>query len=161
MLPIVGSILRDPTPPTCTPPLPTRPLQNSEEDQFLFETSVQAGVRDTVATLARVHNLRHRITRLKLEGEELAKHGPAKQPDQQGIDSYSSEGQQQNPPAEHGPHYCMDPTGRRTGFGACAHLSGETGSGNHLDPCASAQAAHMLFVPRCTQLPCVCPPHSL
>jgi hypothetical protein len=68
-------------------------------------------VADTVAKLARVHNLRHRITRLKLEGEELGKYGPAKQPDQQGIDQYCEQR------AEPGPFYTMDPTGRRTGNG--------------------------------------------
>lgn len=86
-------------------------LQNSEEDQFLFDTTVQASVRDTTAELAKIHNLRHRITRLKLEGEELAKYGPAKQPDQQGIDQYSEQ------PVQQGPFYNMDPTGRRTGDG--------------------------------------------
>uniref|UniRef100_A0A383V1I6 Uncharacterized protein n=1 Tax=Tetradesmus obliquus TaxID=3088 RepID=A0A383V1I6_TETOB len=88
-------------------------LKNSEEDQFLFDTTVQASVRDTTAELAKIHNLRHRITRLKLEGEELAKYGPAKQPDQQGIDQYSEQ------PVQQGPFYNMDPTGRRTGD-ACA-----------------------------------------
>ncbi|WIA33272.1 hypothetical protein OEZ86_006413 [Tetradesmus obliquus] len=84
-------------------------LKNSEEDQFLFDTTVQASVRDTTAELAKIHNLRHRITRLHLEGEELAKYGPAKQPDQQGIDQYSEQ------PVQQGPFYNMDPTGRRIG----------------------------------------------
>lgn len=56
-------------------------------------------------------NLRHRITRLKLEGEELAKYGPAKHPEQQGIDKYSDQA------VEQGQFYTMDPTGRRTGNG--------------------------------------------
>lgn len=92
-------------------------MQNSEEDQFLYETSVQASVRDTVAELAKIYNLRHKITRLKLEGEELAKYGPAKQPDKQGIDQYSEE------PVQKGEFYCMDPTGRRTGNGEATILS--------------------------------------
>jgi hypothetical protein len=74
----------------------------------------QTPVKDAVRELVQVHNLRHRIHRLKLEGEELAKYGPAKHPDRQGIDQYSEE------PVEKGPHYNMDPTGRRTGNGACA-----------------------------------------
>ncbi|KAF6251199.1 flagellar basal body protein [Scenedesmus sp. NREL 46B-D3] len=90
-------------------------LKNSEEDQFLFNTSVQASVQDAAAELAKIHNLRHRITRLKLEGEELAKFGPAKQPDQQGIDQYSEQ------PVQQGPFYNMDPTGRRSG-NACDPL---------------------------------------
>ena len=51
------------------------------------------------------------LCRLKLEGEELAKYGPAKHPSQQGIDEYASQ------PVEQGPHYKQDPTGRRTGNG--------------------------------------------
>lgn len=86
-------------------------MQNSAEDQFLFQTSVQAPVADTISQLACIHNLRHRITRLKLEGEELAKYGPAKHPEKQGIDQYSDQA------VEKGEFYCMDPTGRRTGNG--------------------------------------------
>lgn len=72
---------------------------------------MEASVRDTIRELAIVNNLRQRITRLKLEGEELAKYGPAKQPDKQGIDQYSEE------PIDKGTHYLQDPTGRRTGNG--------------------------------------------
>ncbi len=68
-------------------------------------------MRDTAAALAHIYNLRHRITRLKLEGEDLAKYGPAKAPDKQGIDTYSEQ------PVVAGAFYCMDPTGRRTGEG--------------------------------------------
>lgn len=77
----------------------------------MLQISVQASVQDTILELVEVYNLRHRITRLKLEGEELAKYGPAKQPDQQGIDQYSDQ------PVEQGKFYTMDPTGRRTGNG--------------------------------------------
>lgn len=86
-------------------------MQNSEEDQFLFETTAQALVQTTVSQLVAVHNLRHRITRLKLEGEELAKYGPAKHPEQQGIDQYSEQA------VDKGEFFNMDPTGRRTGNG--------------------------------------------
>ncbi|GFH15203.1 uncharacterized protein HaLaN_11391, partial [Haematococcus lacustris] len=44
-----------------------------------------------------------------LEGEELSKYGPAKPLDKQGIDEYAEV------PVDKGKHYCMDPTGRRTG----------------------------------------------
>eukprot|EP00775_Hariotina_reticulata_P013529 gene13529-13655_t len=84
-------------------------LKNSDEDQFLFETTVQASVKDTIVQLANIYNLRHRIVRLKLEGEELAKYGPAKQPDKQGIDQYAEQ------PVQQEQFYTMDPTGRRTG----------------------------------------------
>ncbi len=86
--------------------------QRSDQEQFLFEGTVEMSVRDAVRDLAIVNNLRQRITRLKLEGEELAKHGPAKQPDKQGLDEYADEGQ-----VERGTHYTADPTGRRTGNG--------------------------------------------
>lgn len=88
--------------------------KRSDQEQFLFEATVEATVKDTVRELAIINNLRQRITRLKLEGEELAKYGPAKQPDKQGLDEYAEEGQ-----VTRGPHYAADPTGRRTG-NACA-----------------------------------------
>ena len=87
-------------------------LQNSEQDQFLLEVPAHTAVAEAVRQVAEVHNLRHRITRLKLEGGELAKYGPAKHPDQQGIDAYADA-----PAAQQQPHYNMDPTGRRTGQG--------------------------------------------
>jgi hypothetical protein len=80
-------------------------------EQFLYETTIEASVSDTIRELAVVNNLRQRIQRLKLEGEELAKYGPAKQPEKQGIDQYSED------KIEKGQHYLMDPTGRRTGNG--------------------------------------------
>lgn len=71
-----------------------------------------------MAQLAAIHNLRHRITRLKLEGEELAKYGPTKHPQQQGIDKYSeADGVLMG---DRGEFYTMDPTGRRTGNGRLA-----------------------------------------
>ncbi len=85
--------------------------QRSEQEQFLFETTVEATVKDTVGALAEVHNLRAKIAVLKMEAEELAKYGPAKPLDKQGIDEYSEA------PVDKGPHYTMDPTGRRTGNG--------------------------------------------
>jgi hypothetical protein len=48
---------------------------------------------------------------LKMEGEELSKHGPSKLPEKQGLDEYSEA------PVEKGPFYAADPTGRRTGNG--------------------------------------------
>jgi hypothetical protein len=89
--------------------------QRSDLDQFLFETTVNATVKETLDALVEVHNLRHRIAVLKVEGEELAKYGPAKLPDQQGIDEFSEA------PLDKGPHYVMDPTGRRTGNGEELH----------------------------------------
>ena len=90
-----------------------RAAQRSEEHQFLYETTVEAGVRDTAAELAAINNLRLKIERLKLEGEELAKYGPAKHPEKQGLDQYQEDFG--NGPVEQGPFYNADPTGRRSG----------------------------------------------
>jgi len=102
------------------PSPPTKPhhVQNSDQDQFLFDTPVARTSGDVAADLAALHNLRHRIMRLRLEGGELARYGPAKRPDQQGIDTFE-EGAAGR---ERGPHYCMDPTGRRTGEGGLLGL---------------------------------------
>lgn len=88
-------------------------LKRSEDQQFLYETSVETPVKAAVAELAAINNLRHRIQRLKLEGGELAKYGPSKHPDKQGLDEYQAEfgyGQ-----VEKGSNYKADPTGRRIG----------------------------------------------
>jgi hypothetical protein len=52
-----------------------------------------------------------RLRRLKLEGEELAKYGPRKEPSQEGIDTYQGEDISRDD------NYNMDPTGRRNGQG--------------------------------------------
>ncbi|GAX83567.1 hypothetical protein CEUSTIGMA_g10992.t1 [Chlamydomonas eustigma] len=88
-------------------------MKRSDLEQFLFETTVEASVKDTIKQLSTVHNLRQKIQRLRLEGEELAKYGPAKEPGKEGIDTYSEDSIQK------GPFYMMDPTGRRTG-NACS-----------------------------------------
>jgi hypothetical protein len=102
-------------------------LQNTEQEQFLFEASVQDLVEDTVKALVEVYNLRHKIQRLKLEGGELVKYGPAKPLDKQGIDTYSETA------VEKGPFYNMDPTGRRTGNGQW-HSSSAAASGDPWGP---------------------------
>lgn len=87
-------------------------IQTSEDNQFLFETKVDSGVQSTVKSIVHIYNLRQKIHRLKLEGEELAKFGPAKQLEKQGIDTYAEEN------VDKGEYYTMDPTGRRTGNGS-------------------------------------------
>lgn len=93
-------------------------VQRSEQQQFLFETTVQPTVKEILASVVSIHNLRQTVTKLKLEGGELAKYGPAKHPDKQGIDTYD-----ENSPQK-GDLYTMDPTGRRTGNGkgGCFHI---------------------------------------
>ena len=82
-----------------------------EQQQFLSEVPSETLVEDVVRSVARINNLRHRIHRLKLQGEQLSKYGPAKEPSCQGIDEYQAE------PVNMGEHYLQDPTGQRTGDG--------------------------------------------
>mmetsp|Transcript_40354 Transcript_40354/g.114237 ORF Transcript_40354/g.114237 Transcript_40354/m.114237 type:complete len:277 (-) Transcript_40354:407-1237(-) len=91
-------------------------VKKSDQERFLYNTTVEATVRDAVREVVEIHNLRMRVHRLKLEGEELAKYGPAKPIDKQGIDEYQEE------PVERGPHYNQDPTGRRTGNACDANV---------------------------------------
>ncbi|DBA82809.1 TPA: hypothetical protein ACH3X1_007034 [Trebouxia sp. C0004] len=86
-------------------------IKKTEDEQFLCEIPVATKVTDATRELVDLQNLRTRIHRLKLEGEELAKYGPAKPLDQQGIDKYAEPGVQK------GANYQQDPTGRRTGQG--------------------------------------------
>lgn len=44
--------------------------QNSDEKQFLYETTVTSLVKDVTKELCTIHNLRGRIQRVKLEGME-------------------------------------------------------------------------------------------
>ena len=86
-----------------------------EEQQFLYETTVEIGVKDLIKELVEVHNLRLRIQRLKSEGDDLATHGPCKPPDKQGLDEdiqAEADGVELPP---RGPTYCKDPIGKRTG----------------------------------------------
>ncbi|CAG9466449.1 unnamed protein product [Pedinophyceae sp. YPF-701] len=88
-------------------------FKNADDKQFLYETTVEATVDDTLKDLCTIHNLRMLIGRLKIEGEELAKHGPCKPLDKQGLDDYAED--LNGYKVEPGPHYAKDPTGRRTG----------------------------------------------
>ena len=58
----------------------------SDDHQFLYETTTETPVSTVVRELVEIHNLRLRIQRLKVEGDELAQHGPARHPDKQGLD---------------------------------------------------------------------------
>jgi hypothetical protein len=88
-------------------------VKRSEEHQFLYETTVEADVTSTVTDLCEIQNTRLRIQRLKLEGEELAKFGPAKHPEKEGLDEYAEDFGHGK--IEKNEHYASDPTGRRTG----------------------------------------------
>jgi len=85
-------------------------VKRSDDNQFLFETTVEINVRDLIRQLVELHNNRLRIQRLKMEGDELAKHGPSKHPEKQGLDDDDA--------ADRPERYSADPTGRRTGEAA-------------------------------------------
>lgn len=93
-------------------------VKRSEQDQFLYEAKAADDVKSVAFALATIQNLRNQITRLKLEGDELAKYGPAKAPGSEGIDSYSEA------PVEKGDWYNQDPTGRRCGNACSPQVAG-------------------------------------
>ena len=87
------------------------PGQRSDDQQFLYETTVEAKVTDVINEMVEIHNLRLRIQRLNLEGGERAQFGPAREPSKVGIDEYKVSER------ERSPYFKEDPTGRRTGNG--------------------------------------------
>ena len=92
-------------------------VKKTDELQFLYETPVASSVDETVQDLISVCNMLIQIRRTLDGMEELTKYGPAKRPDKQCIDTYTTDdhGNLINDQIQRGPHYCMDPTGRRTG----------------------------------------------
>mmetsp|Transcript_36253 Transcript_36253/g.43757 ORF Transcript_36253/g.43757 Transcript_36253/m.43757 type:complete len:278 (+) Transcript_36253:168-1001(+) len=86
--------------------------KKNNDQEFLYETTVDATVAATLKEVVAIHNIRLRIHRLKLEGEELAEYGPMKKPNEANIDDYAQE------PINKSAFYKQDPTGRRTGNAA-------------------------------------------
>jgi hypothetical protein len=86
-------------------------FQRSDDQQFLYETTVEAKVNDVIKEMCEIHNLRLRVHRLFLEGGELAEFGPAREPSKVGIDDYKVKD------SEKSAWFKEDPTGRRTGNG--------------------------------------------
>ena len=108
----------------------------AEDQQFLYETTVAIGVGDLVRELVEIHNLRLRLQRLKMDGDDLAAHGPCKPPDKQGLDEdIQAEADGVTLPPR-GPTYRKDPTGKRDG---CAPVeSAATTLRKALDDAATA-----------------------
>eukprot|EP00283_Hemiselmis_rufescens_P008824 CAMPEP_0173427632 /NCGR_PEP_ID=MMETSP1357-20121228/6779_1 /TAXON_ID=77926 /ORGANISM="Hemiselmis rufescens, Strain PCC563" /LENGTH=285 /DNA_ID=CAMNT_0014391515 /DNA_START=48 /DNA_END=905 /DNA_ORIENTATION=- len=92
-------------------------VKKTEELQFLYETTVATPVDEVVKEVTDIWNMQIQIRRVLDSMDDLAKYGPAKRPDKQGIDTYQTDdyGNLINDKVEKGPTYCMDPTGRRTG----------------------------------------------
>jgi len=90
-------------------------VKKTEEQQFLYESTVTVPVKQLISELVEVHNLRLRIQRLKVEGDDLALYGPCKPPDKQGLDEdiqAEADGVELPP---RGPTYNKDPNGKRDG----------------------------------------------
>jgi hypothetical protein len=87
-------------------------IKNTEEDQFLFECSVDDCCDDVIRRVVKVWNLRLQIQRLCGYCKGVVDHGPAKKPKEIGLDHIE---EQAGKTIERGPFYLEDPTGHRTG----------------------------------------------
>jgi len=87
-------------------------IKNSDEDQFLFECSVDDSCDDVIKRITEVWNLRLQIQRLCTHCKGVVDYGPAKKPKEVGIDHIE---EQAGKTIERGPFYQEDPTGHRTG----------------------------------------------
>jgi len=59
--------------------------RSEKKNEFLYETTVKAPVKDLLRDLCDVHNLRLKVLRLALSCRELAKHGPIRPEETRGI----------------------------------------------------------------------------
>jgi hypothetical protein len=96
-------------------------IKNGQQDGFLYEASVQDSNDDLIAGLVRVWNMRLRLSMLVGAVSDLAKYGPMKPQDEQGIDSIKEEFEGLR--LEKSATYCADPAGNRTGNGPGPQLA--------------------------------------
>ncbi len=82
----------------------------------MFDTTVEQQISRITKQLVELNNLKHKIERLRLEGEELVKYGPALSPEDQEEDEVATDSAQ----TSEQPVESIDPTGRRSGQGDCA-----------------------------------------
>ena len=61
-------------------------IKNSDENQFLFETTVKESVDTLIRQVVKVWNMRLEIKAIAYQCERLGEFGPSKAPDKQGID---------------------------------------------------------------------------
>jgi len=90
-------------------------IKGDETNQFLYETTCKASNDVVIAELCALWNMRMKLQFLVENMRAMAKHGPMKPPDQQGIDEIQEK--EEGVVIEKGPHYEADPTGMRTGNG--------------------------------------------
>jgi hypothetical protein len=59
--------------------------RTDKKNEFLFETTVKANIKELLRELCEVHNLRLKVLRLAVTCKELAKHGPIRPEETRGI----------------------------------------------------------------------------
>mmetsp|Transcript_29385 Transcript_29385/g.50720 ORF Transcript_29385/g.50720 Transcript_29385/m.50720 type:complete len:288 (-) Transcript_29385:69-932(-) len=96
-------------------------IKKSNDDQFLYEASVQETNDELIAGLVAVWNKRLRLGLLVGAIRELAKYGPMKPQDEAGIDTLKE--QYEGAAMEKSEFYQADPAGVRTGNGPGPQLA--------------------------------------
>jgi len=64
--------------------------KTDKKNEFLFETTVKAPIKELLKELCEVHNLRLKVLRLSVTCKELAKHGPIRPEETRGISAETS-----------------------------------------------------------------------
>lgn len=95
-------------------------VKDGQQDGFLYEASVQDSNDALIRGLANLWNKRLRLGLLAGSVRELAKYGPMKASEDQGIDAIKEEYEGTN--IEKSGTYAADPTGNRTGNAPPAQL---------------------------------------
>mmetsp|Transcript_14422 Transcript_14422/g.17140 ORF Transcript_14422/g.17140 Transcript_14422/m.17140 type:complete len:204 (+) Transcript_14422:62-673(+) len=96
-------------------------IKSGQDNGFLYEASVQDKNEDLIAGLVDVWNMRIRLNMLVGGIRELAKYGPMKPKEDQGIDSIKE--QYEGAAVEKSSTYNPDPSGVRTGNGPGIQLA--------------------------------------
>ena len=96
-------------------------VKASGGDEFIVEGTTTASNDELIAELVNIWNLRLRLAQLCGSMRELARHGPMKPPDEQGIDAIKEE--YEDAQIEKGEFYEPDPTGMRNGNGVGPQLA--------------------------------------
>lgn len=86
-----------------------------QEDEFLYETTCAESCDPLIRNLVKVNNRRAQLAFLCGALRDLAKHGPAKPNDEQGVDALKEK--YESAVIDKTAHYTADPTGMRTGNG--------------------------------------------
>ena len=92
-----------------------------QSDEFLFETTCSESCDRLIRQLVAVNNRRVQVLFLCGAMRDLAKYGPAKAADDQGVDEIKES--YESSVIDKSAHYAADPTGLRTGNGVGEQLS--------------------------------------